>query len=198
MHVGERIQQKMVEQHISQNRLAKAAKISQSGLSSIISGASSPKEVTLSAIAAALGCTAAELMGESVSPFIPINRNVVPIIGQIACGTPILAQENIEGYADLPDGIRADFALICKGDSMEPTFRNGDYVLIRAQPEVETGQIAAISIDGEATLKHVYRYSDHMTLTAENPAFAPITIYYEDGMDIIIHGLAVGYTRYFD
>ena len=64
MPVGERIQQKMKEQRISQNRLAKAAQISQSGLSSIISGAVSPKEVTLAAIANALGCTVAELMGE--------------------------------------------------------------------------------------------------------------------------------------
>ena len=64
MHVGERIQQKMIERHISQNKLAKAANISQSGLSSIISGASSPKEVTLSAIANALDCSVSELMGE--------------------------------------------------------------------------------------------------------------------------------------
>ena len=64
MPVGERIQQKMKEQRISQNRLAKAAQISQSGLSSIISGAVSPKEVTLAAIANALGCTVAELVGE--------------------------------------------------------------------------------------------------------------------------------------
>ena len=64
MHVGDRIQQKIVEQRISQNKLAKAAQISQSGLSSIISGAVSPKEVTLAAIANALGCSVSELMGE--------------------------------------------------------------------------------------------------------------------------------------
>ena len=64
MHVGQRIQQIMIDRKISQNRLAKAAQISQSGLSSIISGSSSPKEVTLSAIANALGCSVAELMGE--------------------------------------------------------------------------------------------------------------------------------------
>ena len=64
MHVGERIQLKMKEQRISQNRLAKAAQISQSGLSSIISGAVSPKEVTLTAIANALDCSVSELMGE--------------------------------------------------------------------------------------------------------------------------------------
>ncbi len=197
MHIGQRIQQKMSEQRISQNRLAKAAQISQSGLSSIISGASSPKENTLQAIAKALKCSVAELMGETVSDFIPLQRSAIPIIGEIACGTPILAQQNIDGYADIPDGIRADFALRCKGDSMIPTFKDGDLVLIRQQPEVENGQIAAIAIDGEVTLKHVYRNQHGLMLTAENPEFAPITVDADSGKEIVIYGLAVGYTRIF-
>lgn len=196
MHVGERIQLRMNELHISQNKLAKAAKISQSGLSSIISGASSPKESTLSAIATALDCSVAELMCETTSGFIPIIRNAVPVIGEIACGTPIYAEENIDGYVDLPDRVHADFALRCKGDSMEPTFKDGDYVLIRKQPVVENGQIAEITIGNEATLKHVYTFDDHITLTAENPIYPPITVPFGQD-DIIIHGLAVGYTRVF-
>lgn len=197
MHIGQRIQQKMSEQRISQNRLAKAAQISQSGLSSIISGASSPKENTLQAIAKALKCSVAELMGETVSDFIPLQRSAIPIVGEIACGTPILAQQNIDGYADLPEGVRADFALKCKGDSMIPTFLDGDLVLIRQQPEVENGQIAAIAIDGEVTLKHVYRNPNGLMLTAENPVFAPITVSADSGREIVIYGLAVGYTRLF-
>ncbi|MBO5968277.1 MAG: helix-turn-helix domain-containing protein [Clostridia bacterium] len=187
----------MMEKKISQNRLAKAAQISQSGISSIISGSSSPKENTLQAIAKALDCSVAELMGETVSNLIPINRAAIPIVGEIACGTPILAQQNIDGYADLPDGIRADFALRCKGDSMIPTFQEGDLVLIRQQPEVENGQIAAVAIDGEVTLKHVYRTADGLMLTAENPVFAPITVSADSGREISIYGLAVGYTRLF-
>ena len=187
----------MRERHISQNKLAKLAQISQSGISSIISGAVSPKEVTVSAIAKALGCSVSELMGELPTNFLQLNRNAVPIIGTIACGTPILAEENVEGFADLPDGIRADFALRCKGDSMSPTFIDGDLVLIRQQPDVENGQIAAVSIDGEATLKHVYHQAGGLLLVADNPLFAPITV--SPGMDeqIIIHGLAIGYTRLF-
>lgn len=129
--------------------------------------------------------------------YIPIQRNAVPIIGEIACGTPIMAEENIEGYADIPDGVRADFALICKGNSMEPTFQNGDAVLIRKQPDVENGQIAAVSIDGEATLKHVYHQPDGLMLIAENPAYLPIYARADQDNVIIIHGLAVGYTRIF-
>ena len=80
---------------------------------------------------------------------------------------------------------------------MIPTFQEGDLVLIRQQPEVENGQIAAVAIDGEVTLKHVYRTADGLMLTAENPVFAPITVSADSGREISIYGLAVGYTRLF-
>ena len=195
MTVGQRIQQKMAEKRISQNRLAKAAQISQSGLSSIISGAVSPKEVTLSAIAKALDCSVSELMGEYAPGIIPIVRNAVPVIGSIACGERVSPDTDREGYTDLPDGIHADFALRCKGDSMIPTFLDGDLVLIRQQPEVNNGQIAAVNIEGETTLKHLYYQDSGILLVADNPAFAPLFIPAEK--EIIVHGLAVGYVRIF-
>ena len=185
----------MSEQKLSQNRLAKAAQISQAGLSAIISGSVSPKEVTLSAIANALGCSVAELMGELAPGVIPLVRDSVPIIGSIACGERITPDTNIDGYASLPDGVKADFALRCKGDSMIPTFLDGDLVLIRQQPEVENGQIAAVNIDGETTLKHLYYQDGGILLVADNPAFAPMFVPAEK--EIIVHGLAVGYVRMF-
>lgn len=115
----------------------------------------------------------------------------VPIVGEIACGTPITANENIEGYADLPDGVRADFALKCKGDSMAPTFEDGDLVLIRQQPDVEDGQIAAVNVACEATLKRVYHRPDGLLLVADNPRFPPMSV----SEDITIHGMAIGYVR---
>ena len=195
MHVGQRIKLKMKEQHVSQNRLAKAAQISQSGISDIVNGVSSPKEVTLVAIAEALGCTVGELVGESPPGIIGMKKGAVPVIGDIACGTPITAEQNIEGYADLPDGIKADFALRCKGDSMAPTFENGDLVLIRSQPDVLDGQIAAVNVACEATLKHVYHHQNGLLLVADNPQYKPQFVSASE--EIIIHGLAVGYTRMF-
>ena len=149
-------------------------------------------------IADALEVTTDELLGreDRITPFIGIVRKSVPIIGSIACGERVTPDTTPEGYADLPDGVRADFALRCKGDSMLPTLRDGDLVLIRAQPEVEPGQIAAINIDGETTLKHVYRQAEGIALIAENPEFAPV--YISADADIIIHGLAVGYVRVFE
>lgn len=197
MHIGQRIQQKMKEQHISQNKLAKAAQISQSGISSIISGASSPKENTLQAIAKALNCSVSELMGETAPGFIPLASTLVPILGNIACGERFVPDTNPSGYTVQPEGVHADFALRCKGDSMEPTFRPGDLVLIRKQPEVENGQIAAVSIDGEATLKHVYQQDGGLLLIADNPLYSPVYVPLGSDREIIIHGLAVGYTRLF-
>lgn len=134
---------------------------------------------------------------KQLNGYVALGRSVLPIVGEIACGTPILAEQNIEGYADLPEGVHADFALRCKGDSMVPTFRDGDLVLIRKQPEVENGQIAAISINGEATLKHVYIRESGLMLVADNPAYEPILAAPSSDRQIIIHGLAVGYIRIF-
>lgn len=131
-------------------------------------------------------------------PTIPIRTAAVPILGTIACGERIEPDTNPEGFADLPEGVRADFALRCKGDSMTPTFLDGDLVLIRQQPEVEPGQIAAVDVDGETTLKHVYFREDGLTLTADNPKYPPVFIPADQAGEITIHGLAVGYTRLFD
>lgn len=127
--------------------------------------------------------------------FIP-HFTTVPIVGTIACGSPVLAQENIEGQAVKSDHIQADFALWCKGDSMAPKFMDGDLVFIHRQPSVDDGQIAAVLIENEATLKHVYKGSNQLTLIPENPAFPPLV--YTDPVDlqqIRIIGLVTGYQR---
>jgi repressor LexA len=80
---------------------------------------------------------------------------------------------------------------------MDPTFKDGDLVLIRIQPDVENGQIAAVNIGGETTLKHVYHQPDGLLLVADNPSYSPIYARADSEKEITIHGLAVGYTRLF-
>ena len=122
----------------------------------------------------------------------------VPIIGSIACGTPILAQENIEGYLSLNPDDSADFCLVCKGDSMLPRCQNGDLVLIRKQPTVENGEIAAVRIGDEATLKKVYRPApDQLMLIAENSDFPPIVLTKDEINTVSIEGKAIGFIRMF-
>ena len=120
----------------------------------------------------------------------------VPLIGTIACGTPILAEQNIKSYIGVPAAWRADFALECHGDSMSPTICDGDVVCIRSQPEVEQGQIAAVRIGEEATLKHCYYQNGVVQLIADNPAVCPPMVYTGQQLEEIeVEGLAVGFCR---
>ena len=120
----------------------------------------------------------------------------VPLVGRIACGTPILAEQNIKSYIGVPAAWRADFALECHGDSMSPTICDGDVVCIRSQPEVEQGQIAAVRIGEEATLKHCYYQNGVVQLIADNPAVCPPMVYTGRQLEEIeVEGLAVGFCR---
>ena len=111
----------------------------------------------------------------------PAGITKIPVLGQIACGDPITAEENIEEYRDtvadlLPSGNL--FYLKAKGESMSPTIPNGAYVLIREQPNVEDGEIAAVLVNGdtEATLKRVRRQHNVSMLLPDNSDFEPIIL----------------------
>lgn len=160
----------------------------------------------IEAIANVLKVDPAWLVGKSDDPrvvsyaypdnILPFPRmNAVPLVGTIACGEPILAEENLEGLVDMPEHVKADFALRCKGDSMiNARIYDGDIVYIHQQPIVEDGQIAAVLIGNEATLKRVHLFPDHVVLEPENPQYRPL-VYWENDMNSVrILGLAVAFT----
>lgn len=123
----------------------------------------------------------------------------VPRVGAIACGTPILAEQNIETYDAVPNRIRCDFTLVCKGDSMVGAgIEDGDVVYIRQQPEVENNEIAAVMIDGEATLKYFKRVGDMVLLSPANREYEPIIVSGENLGKVKIVGKAVGFTRFLE
>ena len=148
-----------------------------------------------------LSTTPAWLMGWDDDDPLPVNISFaqfdsIPLLGSIACGEPILAEEHIEEYIDLPKHIHADFALVCKGDSMIGAgIHDGDVVYIRQQSTVDNGQIAAVLIDNEATLKRFYLNDSTLTLVAENPSIAPLFFQGEDISNIRVIGLAIAYTH---
>ena len=119
----------------------------------------------------------------------------VPLVGRIACGTPITAEQNVEQIVSIPAAWRATFTLMCKGDSMAPRIQDGDLVAVRSQPEVENGEIAAVRIGEEATLKHVYVYPNYIELRPENPECESIIKIGPDMADVVIEGKAVGICR---
>ena len=126
------------------------------------------------------------------------SSKLYPVLGTIAAGSPLLADEHIEEYVALSIEINADFVLKVKGDSMiDANIYDGDYVFIRQQPAVENGEVAAVMIidpvtsDGVATLKRVYKTEDGMMLVAENKNYSPITVNKDTCDDAKILGKAV-------
>lgn len=115
----------------------------------------------------------------------------LPRLGTIACGEPILAEENIEDWDSVPLWVRADFTLKCKGDSMiNARIFDGDVVCIHKQEAVDDGEIAAVLIGDEATLKRVHLFADHIVLQPENPNYRPLSYWEEEMNDVHILGKA--------
>ena len=103
----------------------------------------------------------------------------IPIIGNIACGSPILANENIDGFQAIPSNLVPQdnvFGLKCKGDSMEPTIKNGALVIIHQQPTIEDNEIAAVLINDSATLKRVKHVDNTILLLPDNQKYSPIVL----------------------
>lgn len=116
------------------------------------------------------------------SNLIPITKvNRIPVVGTIAAGKPITATENIDSYIVLNDEYKADFALRIKGDSMiDAGINDGDLALIIKDRPIDNGDIYAVMIDGDATLKKVYKNDDYLTLQPCNSRYEPIMVKEED------------------
>lgn len=177
-----------------------------SSISKIESGKADIPQSKVKAFADVLETTVSWLLGideneenahNSIPPgFQPMPAMVeVPLVGRIACGSPITAEENIERMVCVPAKWRATFTLTCEGSSMEPKIHDGDLVAIRSQPTVENGEVAAVRIDGEATLKHVYLHDSFIELRPENPAYTSIILTKEEMNTVTIEGKAVGLCR---
>lgn len=204
MTTGDRIKYRRKKIGVSAEKIADAVGVSPATIYRYEKGdiEKVPVEI-VKEIARVLHTTPAYLMGWekegcTVPPgFEPLPEMVqVPLIGTIACGTPILAEENIQEYIGVPAAWHADFALKCKGDSMAPTIKNGDIVCIRKQPVVESGEIAAVRIGEEATLKHFHKQGNIITLVADNAAVCPPMVFTDQQLEEIeIEGRAVGFCR---
>ena len=170
-------------------------------------GTREPNSEVLIMIATYFGVSVDYLIGRSESRLpesiiannlIPLKQIIkIPIIGRIACGKPLLAEQNYEGFTYCPDNVKADFVLKCQGDSMiDANIQDGDLVFIEESPIVENGEIAAVVIGEEATLKKVYYQNDTITLLPANSAYAPMVYHKEEINNIRICGKAVAVLRH--
>ena len=129
----------------------------------------------------------------NVRPISEMHHQRVPMIGTVAAGEPIYSPEELGVYVDSP--MAADAAITVQGDSMVPTYLDGDVVYIKCRPDVPEGAVAVVFLDDEATLKHVYKRPTGLTLISDNPTHAPIMIEFEDYNSVRIFGVPVGFTR---
>ena len=204
--IYEKIKQRRMELGLTVEELAnKMGYKDKSSISKIENGKADIPTSKVIAFARALETTTAYLLGvednsSSIPPgYEPLPHTVKrPLGGTIACGEPITAEQNIEDYVDVPETVRCDFCLRCKGDSMiDAHIEDGDIVYIRIQPEVEDGEIAAVRIGDEATLKRIFYDGQSITLMPCNSTYRPKTYSGEELNDIHIEGKAVGFTHWF-
>jgi len=203
---AKRLREAMNMRDMKQVELVEKTGLPKSAISQYCSGTYEPKQKGVYLIAKALGVSEAWLMGFNV-PIERLNKkypdNVLkietkkfPLLGTIACGQPIFADEHFESYVEAGSNIHADFCLRVKGDSMiNARITDGDIVFIRKRPMVNDGEIGAVLIGDEATLKRIYYNKDknEMVLVAENPNYKPMVYKNKELNEIRILGKAIAF-----
>lgn len=188
MEMNQRIKERRLALNMTQEELAHKLGMQKSAIAKYESGrVENIKRSVLAKMAELLECSPAYLMGwDDEEPQIPqlpnvfpITKKRIPLLGQIACGEPIFCNEDRECYIVAGTDVRADFCLKARGDSMTGArIMDGDIVFIRKDAEIVNGQIYAVEIDDEATLKRVYydETAQELRLLAENPRY-PTMVY---------------------
>lgn len=206
MSIGERIKKRRQELNLSVEDIAKVLNKNRATVYRYESDEieNMPTSV-LEPLSKILNTTPAYLMGwedENSDPILenipgiitPVKLKKIPILGTIACGKPILAEENYDGYFMIDENLPySDFVLRAKGDSMiDANIHEGDLVFFRKQNDVDNGTIAAVLIDDEATLKRVNKSNDTLILQPCNTNYNPIIINKSDNKKVLILGQMVG------
>lgn len=190
MDFSEKIKSLRLERGLTLEEVGKRVGVGKSTVRKWETGAiANMRRDKIAKLAEALNTTPGYLMGWEASPQdetcfsairvpgnlipLPKTNTTIPLLGEIACGQPILVEENYSEVVPVPDYVHADFALRCRGDSMVGArILDGDIVYIRQQPDVEDGEIAAVLIGDEATLKRVYKIPGRLQLRPENPSYS--------------------------
>lgn len=201
----ERLNEALEKQNMKPSELSRRSGVNEGAISQYRKGKYKATQYNLERIAKVLNVSIPWLMGADVTPTeslsIPQASNIhplkpikVPILGKIACGKPIFETEDFQGYVSFVSKMHVDFCLIAQGDSMTGArIHNGDVVFICQQPEVENGEIAAVSINEEVTLKRVYIKENQIILAAENPKYAPMVYNINEIESFRILGKAVAF-----
>ncbi len=208
--IADRIQEALDMRGMKQSDLAERTGIGKSSISTYLTGEYEPKQRNLYKMAEVLDVNPSWLMGLDVpidlttppiptslrgrADIFPIKRKKVPMLGKIAAGVPIFADEDYDTFVTCESDVKCDFALQICGDSMiNAGIHDGDVVFIRKQPDVNDGEIAAVIIDDSATLKRVHKIPGGVQLISENPKYKPMYFTAENSDSIRIIGKAVAF-----
>lgn len=194
MTIGERIKKKRIESGFSQVDFANKIDVSKQTLykyeNNIITNIPSDK---IEAISKVLNLSPMYIMGwEDLEQPIPKSNGYptvrIPVLGDVAAGVPILTQQDIIGYEDIPADMAKTgeyFGLKIKGDSMEPKIHDNDIVIVKSMSDAENNDIVIAMINNEATCKRLHKYSNSVVLTAINSDYKPIEVTPDENIQIL-------------
>lgn len=209
--IKDRLTLALHRRNLTPKELSNMTKIPKSSISQYMSGYAKPKQDRIYLISQALNINPTWLLGYDVSfeenkekkeltstydNLYKIDKIKLPMLGKVACGEPIYADEERESYIMVGTDIKADFCLRCQGDSMiNARIHDGDIVFVRKQDIVDNGEIAVVIIDDEATLKRFYYYKDQnlVILKPENPKYEDIILTGEKLDEVKVIGKAVAF-----
>lgn len=200
----DRLNEALDMRNMTAAELARLSGVNEGAISQYRKGSYKANQQSLEKIAKALNVSIPWLMGADVKSDVitipnhanifPIETKKVPLLGKIAAGQPVMAEECFDSYVQCGNFIKADFCLRVQGDSMiNARIYDGDVVFIKHQPEVENGEIAAIAIDDAVTLKRVYISENFVELRAENPKYKPMVFNQSNCSNFRILGKAIAF-----
>lgn len=197
-NIGVAIKTRREQLELTQQQVADYVGVSKSAVSRWESGDVANMGIDkLSKLSEVLSVSPLDIINETelTLRIVPNKNNTVPVplLGSIAAGSPILAEQNIEDYFNLDKKIKADFCLRIKGDSMiNINIMDGDIVFIKKQEDLENGEVGAVLVDDSATLKRFYRMNGEVYLQSENPTYKPIVL---SGGEVMVLGKMVASLR---
>lgn len=200
----DRLNEALDMRNITAAELSRLSGVNEGAISQYRKGSYKANQQSLEKIAKALNVSIPWLMGADVKSDVitipnhanifPIETKKIPLLGKIAAGQPVMAEECFDSYVQCGNFIKADFCLRVQGDSMiNARIYDGDIVFIHQQPEVENGEIAAVAIDDAVTLKRVYISDSFVELRAENPRYKPMVFDNSNCLSFRILGKAIAF-----
>lgn len=200
----DRLNEALDMRNMTAAELSRLSGVNEGAISQYRKGSYKANQQSLEKIAKALNVSIPWLMGADVKSDVitipnhanifPIETKKIPLLGKIAAGQPVMAEECFDSYVQCGNFIKADFCLRVQGDSMiNARIYDGDIVFIHQQPEVENGEIAAVAIDDAVTLKRVYFSDNSVMLRAENPKYKPMVFNQSNCSNFRILGKAIAF-----